>query len=63
MYEETAMRECGRILGEEVGGYCQDLALALQSFTGLIKRGVGYFHCGFRHFKSLHCCFLPLMIT
>ena len=55
MYEKTAMRECGRVVGEVAGEYCQNLALALRGYTDLFNRGVGYFYSGFRNFKSLHC--------
>ena len=61
MHEETAMRECGRAVGEVAGGYCQDLALALRGYTDLFKGGIGYFYSGSRNFKSLHCCSLSLL--
>ena len=54
------MRESGRTVGEEAGGYCQNLALALRSYTDLVKGGVGYFYSGSRNFQSLHCCALSL---
>ena len=60
MYE-TAMRECGRTVGEEAGEFCQDLALALRGYMNLVNREIGYFCSGSRNFKSLYCCSLSLL--